>query len=124
MFTQVYFPHTRRAYDRHCVMATREVLDKDANQAGRAALLPSADDADSLTEYLAWDDWRVLGRVKEGEGGEHGAALLERKHFRRVYETPEVPSEKDLKQFETITGQLGDMVGFVDEAGTLVPAGG
>ena len=116
MFTQVYFQHTRRACDQHCVMATRVVLDKDANQAGRATSLPSADDSDSLTEYLAWDDWRVLGRVKEGEGGEHRAALLERKHFRRVFETPEVPSEEDLRLFEKITGELGEMVGFVDEA--------
>ena len=116
MFTQVYFQHTRRAYDKHCVIATQEVLENDAKQAGRATLFPPADDADSLTEYLAWDDWRVLGRVKEGEGGEHGAALLERKHFRHVFETPEVPSEKDLEFFETLTGKLGDMVGFVDEA--------
>ncbi len=63
MFTQVYFQHTRRAYDKHCVIATQEVLENDAKQAGRATLLPPADDADSLTEYLAWDDWRVLGRV-------------------------------------------------------------
>ena len=115
MFTQVYFQHTRRAYDKHCVMATREVIESDAEQAGRA-LLPPADDVDSLNEYLEWDDWRVLGSVKEGEGGEHGTALLKRKHFRRVFETPEVPSDKDLESFEKLTGELGDMVGFVDEA--------
>ena len=40
MFTQVYFQHTRRAYDKHCVMATREVIESDAEQAGRATLLP------------------------------------------------------------------------------------
>ena len=116
MFTQVYFQHTRRVYDKHCVMATREVLLKDTKRAGRARLLPHANDADSLNEYLEWDDWRVLGHVKEGEGGEHGTALLERTHFRRVFETPEVPSDKDLEFFETLTGELGDMVGFVDEA--------
>ena len=116
MFTQVYFQHTRRAYDQHCVMAIREVLENDAKQTGRATLLPPAGDADSLEKYLSWDDWRVLGRVKEGEGGEHRAALLKRKHFRRVFETTEVPSEEDLKLFEKITGELGDMVGFVDKA--------
>ncbi len=116
MFTQVYFQHTRRAYDKHCVLATREVLERDAKQAGRSALLPSASDADTLSDYLAWDDWRVMGRVKEGEGGKHGIALLERKHFRHVFETPEVPEENDLELFESLTGELGDMVGFVDEA--------
>lgn len=43
-------------------------------------------------------------------------ALLERKHFRRVFETPEVPSEEDFKLFEKKTDELGDMVGFVDKA--------
>ncbi len=57
-----------------------------------------------------------MGRVKEGEGGKHGIALLERKHFRHVFETPEVPEENDLELFESLTGELGDMVGFVDEA--------
>ena len=116
MFTQVYFQHTRRAYDRHCLLATREILEEDAQRGGRAVLLPPADDAASLEEYLAWDDWRVLGKVREGEGGEHGAALVERKHFRRVFETPEVPTEIDLAVIETLTDELGDVVGFVDEA--------
>ena len=116
MFTQVYFQHTRRAYDKHCVLATREVLEKDAKQAGRSTLLPAASDADTLSDYLAWDDWRVMGRVKEGEGGKHRIALLERKHFRRVFETPEVPEESDLELFEALTRELGDMVGFVDKA--------
>ena len=54
--------------------------------------------------------------MREAEGGEHGAALLERKHFRRVFETPEVPTESDLAVIETLTNELGDLVGFVDEA--------
>lgn len=43
-------------------------LEQDAQRAGRATLLPPAKDAASLGDYLAWDDWRVLGRVREAEG--------------------------------------------------------
>jgi HD superfamily phosphohydrolase len=56
MFTQVYFHKTRVAYDYHL----RQTL---------AALLPNgvfpSPDPRNLDDYLAWDDWKVLGMLSE-----------------------------------------------------------
>ena len=50
------------------------------------------------------------------KGASTGSHLLERKHFRRAFETPEVPEESDIELFEALTVELGGMVGFVDKA--------
>lgn len=101
MFTQVYFHKTRVAYDIHLREALREILPE-----GR---FPKPEGAE-LDRYLEWDDWRVLGLLGEGKGGEHGTRLSTRHHYRRVYHTPEVPKDEDLVELSAITDTLGDQI--------------
>jgi hypothetical protein len=54
----------------------------------------------NLDRYLDWDDWRVLGLLANGKGGEHGTRLARRDHFREVVHTPETPSQDDLARLE------------------------
>jgi len=95
MHKQVYFHKTRVAYDIHLRHAMQ-------------ALLPNGKYpsplSDGLSDYLKWDDWRVLGMLAEGKGGEHGQRLLNRKHYRMVYQTRENP--KDLEELELLTAEL------------------
>ena len=51
-----------------------------------------------LRDYLKWDDWRVLGQLADGKGGEHGERLASRNHYREVYHTPETPDDRDLEE--------------------------
>ncbi len=48
----------------------------------------------NIDEYLDWDDWKVGGLIKEGKAGLHGEIILNRLHYRRVYETKEVPDKR------------------------------
>jgi uncharacterized protein len=107
MFTQVYFHKTRVAYDVHLRETMKELLPK--------GLFPRPVDKE-LREFLAWDDWRVLGLLSEGKGGEHGKRLVGRKHFRLVYRTPEVPEERNLQQLETIKAKLGRLLAAEEPA--------
>ena len=45
-----------------------------------------------MEEYLKWNDWCVLGEINNGNGGKHGKLISERRHYRKVYETPEATS--------------------------------
>ena len=80
MFTQVYFHKTRIAFNHHLQQAMAELLP--------GGLFPRPV-GDELKEFLAWDDWRVLGALGRGEGGEHGLRLANREHYREIYHTPE-----------------------------------
>lgn len=106
MFTQVYFHKTRVAYDLHLRKALGEMLP------GGCFPPPQPDEADrpGLDAYLHWDDWRVLGRLADGEGGEHGRRLATRDHFREVFHTPETPTPEDFAELERIRGALGDLI--------------
>jgi HD superfamily phosphohydrolase len=104
MFTQVYFHKTRIAYDHHLQGALKEMLPDGHFQP------PTGDDLDA---YLLWDDWRVLGLLKEEGGGEDGARILSRNHYREVVHTPEVPSANDLDQLVRWRDALGDLVAAV-----------
>jgi len=118
MFTQVYFQHTRRAYDYHSVQAIKQLLtdaQKRTNLANKSAFPPPTT-RKNVERYLKWDDWRVLGLVSGEKAGDHGRILWDRNHHRAVYETPEIPSPDDLDMAEEIKNQLGDEVGFVDYA--------
>lgn len=88
MFTQVYFHKTRVAYDHHIT----EVLKTLLGEAQKSSGLPEADrwppptSKENITSYLKWDDWRVLGLLQSGGGGEHGQIMRDRTHDRMVYE--------------------------------------
>lgn len=99
MFTQVYFHKTRVIFDHHLQMALAELLP--------GGCFPTPSDGE-LAEYLRWDDWRVLGRLAEGEGGEHGARLATRDHYREITHTPETPAAGDLERLNAWRSALGD----------------
>lgn len=101
MFTQVYFHKTRVAYDQHLLHALRAILP--------GGVFPGLEGT-LLDEYLKWDDWRVLGKLADGEGGDHGRRLRERDHYREVFHTPETPTDSDLERFERVVTALGDLV--------------
>ncbi len=101
MFTQVYFHKTRVAFDHHLYHALASML-PDA-QFPRPA-------GPDLDRYLEWDDWRVLGSLAAGQGGDHGQRIAQRNHFREVYHTPENPKTKDLKALDRVRKTLGDLL--------------
>jgi HD superfamily phosphohydrolase len=101
MFTQVYFHKTRVAYDHHLRKALAELL-----PGGHF----SQPDAAGLAEYLKWDDWRVLGLLADGNGGEHGRRLAERDHFREVFHTPETPTSEDFAELDRVRQALGALI--------------
>lgn len=101
MFLQVYFHKTRLAYDIHL----RGCLE---------SLLPNGQFpkpvGKELDRYLKWDDWKVLGLLSAGDGGEHGRRLAERDHYREIHHTPEVANERDIEKMERVREKLGDIV--------------
>jgi HD superfamily phosphohydrolase len=101
MFTQVYFHKTRVAFDHHLLEALRKML-----PSGRFPR-PLAGE---LEEFLRWDDWKAVGMLADGKGGEHGRRIVERDHFREVYHTAEAPDESDLERLEQVRASLGDLV--------------
>jgi uncharacterized protein len=108
MFTQVYFHKTRRAYDRHITETMRNLLEAvkvDQDMPCDSFLSPTNET--NLRDYLDWTDWKVFGLLQGGAGGEHGRILRDRKHYRRVYETPEVAEGFDLEFAEIVCDKLG-----------------
>jgi uncharacterized protein len=101
MFTQVYFHKTRVAYDIHLKNAMSEILP--------GGMFPRPE-GDGLAEYMRWDDWRVLGLLAEGAGGDHGRRLASRDHFREVFHTPESPTADDLAALQRVRSSLGDLL--------------
>lgn len=108
MFTQVYFHKTRVAFDHHLKHALGSMLTDGVFP------LPTTDA--NLQEYLRWDDWRVLGLLKDGLGGEHGSRLATRDHYREVFHTPEAPSPEDLTFLEDVRSELGTLVAAEESA--------
>lgn len=100
MFTQIYFHKTRVAYDQHLKGMLTAILPN--------SVFPNP--TDELDAYLDWDDWKVVGALKDGKGGEHGKRLADRNHYREVYHTPETPERKDLDRLEKVKAALGDLV--------------
>lgn len=100
MFTQLYFHKTRVIYDYHLVEALKEIL-KD-----HGGCFPPPTSAESIKDYLKWDDWRVAGDISANKGGMHGEILKNREHFRLVYQTPELPSITDLEEMDQIESAL------------------
>jgi HD superfamily phosphohydrolase len=101
MFTQVYFHKTRVIFDHHLQNALAEMLP------GKHFPRPTEVE---LSEYLAWDDWRVLGQLAAGAGGEHGRRLATRDHYRVVKETPEIPTADDLERLSVWRQTIGELL--------------
>jgi HD superfamily phosphohydrolase len=105
MFNQVYFHKTRVILDYHFQKAFSELLPN-----GKLPL------PDNLEEYISWDDWRVLGAIQGGGGGEHGERLRQRDFYRRAWETPEFPMPEDQENLGKVTQALGDLIAAKCEA--------
>mgnify|MGYP001075121654 CR=1 FL=1 len=120
MFTQVYFHKTRVAYDHHIANAMRVLLAEAQADAGLAQpdAFPPPTSAENLKAYLSWTDWRVLGLLEGGRGGEHGEILRSRQHYRMVYQTPDVVEPEEALHLEKILESLGDLVLHVGRAET------
>jgi hypothetical protein len=118
MFTQVYFHHTRLAFDYHVEQVLEGLLSRPIP--GRlippSPTYPSLTEQDSLNRYIQMDDWWVLGLIHSGLAGQHGEFILKRSPHRGVYETPEVPEDRDLEKLDQIKVALGELVKFVGDA--------
>jgi HD superfamily phosphohydrolase len=102
MFTQVYFHKTRVIYDHHLQEALADMLSP-------GGCFPEPKER-HLDQYLEWDDWRVLGLLGQGKGGEHGRRLAARDHFREIVCTPETPSSDDLERLTQWRDSIGDLL--------------
>ena len=100
MFTQVYFHKTRVIMDHHLQRALEKLLPRASfsKPAGRG-----------LDRYLKWDDWRVLGLLANGKGGEHGRRLAARDHYREITHTSETPTGDEMERVDTWRSALGDL---------------
>jgi uncharacterized protein len=116
MFTQVYFHKTRIIYDHHIGEAFKDMLAEDqanTDLESKDAFPPPTSKAD-LEKYMAWDDWRALGLLHGGAGGEHGKIIRTRKHHRVVFGTPDNASEEDERNAESLKQRLGPLVAYHD----------
>jgi HD superfamily phosphohydrolase len=101
MFTQVYFHKTRVAFDHHLQGALQVMLP--------GGVFPRPIDTE-LEDFLDWDDWQVLGKLADDDGGTHGRRLMHRDHYREVYHTPETPTERELDLLERVRADLGELI--------------
>ena len=115
MFTPVYFHRVRQALDHHIEGVLSHLLRNDTTQTGDG-VFPSPFSAETLREYLDWDDWKVFGEIVAGNGGEHGECIKERKHYRCIRSTSEVPTEVEIQELGTYRQALGELVTFVGNA--------
>jgi HD superfamily phosphohydrolase len=101
MFNQVYFHKTRVILDFHLQKAFETMLP--------GKTLPTPSTPEGVDQYLAWDDWRVLGKLSNGEGDEHGSRLRERDFYRMVWATPEFPDDSDDRKLAKVEEKLADL---------------
>jgi HD superfamily phosphohydrolase len=108
MFTQVYLHKTRVAYDLHIADAMAELLRTQQAMDGLAepGKFPPPVDRRSLELYLRWTDWRALSLIEQGVAGEHGQRLLERRHHRMIYATPEAMEALDKRHLDQALAAL------------------
>lgn len=100
MFNQVYFHKTRVVLDHLLQLALGEML-----PTGR---FPSPT-VEGLNDYLRWDDWRVLGLIGDGQGGDPGRRLRERDLYNEVWCSPEFPSPGDEAKLNAVIEKLGGL---------------
>lgn len=124
MFVQVYFHHTRRAFDPHVTRVLGYLLDQEyGDKFGERGSFPPPRDAgdqtarQNLEEYLRWTDPRVWQAIENDAAGPDGEKIKKRQHDRRVYETSHFPSTAEWDEFvEKIVPKLGEINGYIDKA--------
>jgi hypothetical protein len=128
MFTQVYFHHTRRAYDRHITEVLKHVLQQDYVARGEASAQvfqpPAADDEkitlENLKRYVGWTDPVIWNLIDNGGAGPHGELIRQRRHDRVVAQTSAYPTPKEIlvlqrDTLEKVQG-LGGWLDMADSA--------
>ena len=81
-FSQVYFHKTRRAYDIMLQQFLLEIIKK----------LPPPT---KLNEFLELDDYAVWHMLRDKKNSYWATSILERKHLKKIYETKDIPMQKD-----------------------------
>jgi uncharacterized protein len=124
MHKQVYFHKTRLACDHHLELALAEILAETEANRSLPVCFPRPDSKEELGEFLKWDDYRVMGLLAAGKGGEHGVRLMTRNHYRLVCELEESEStlaglDASIKRNDAIVESLGPMVKFVSKPKAL-----
>lgn len=118
MFVQVYFHHTRRAYDHHVTRVLQYLLHKEYGEKfGERGTFPPPTEAGFLDEYVQWTDSRIWEAIRNGSAGEDGECIRWRRHDRRIHETSHFPSTRELDKFyEHVVPTLQPLGGYVDKA--------
>lgn len=94
MFTQVYFHKIRRAFDHHLVEFLKRYVRKYPK---------------SLSEYLDWDDNRVLALlVKHRKDDDNARRILERKPFKEAFTTHEHINDEQRTRFQWLWKEVQD----------------
>ena len=94
MFSQVYFHKVRRIYDHHLYHAIKEVL--RANKESDSCFPPPTE----IDKYLAYDDWAIYSSIVNGQCGEHGTIIRDRKHYKCLHDVslPDDPKLRETKE--------------------------
>lgn len=101
MFLQVYFHEVRRAYDLHLTDFLK-------------TLLPNGKFPLKVKDYLTYDDYFLLYKLKEAiaqrrKNRKLAERIALRKHFKTIKEHPKVrPTQKQMKLFEDNYNELKD----------------
>lgn len=118
MFVQVYFHHTRRAFDRHVTRTLEFLLQQEYGASfGRPGIFPPPTSRQNLEQYMGWTDHKVWRAIDTDTAGPDGMLIKHRRHDRCVHETSLFPSTKDLDRLhEDIVPALEGLGAWVDKA--------
>ncbi len=110
MFLQVYFHHTRRAFDHHLCEALK-------------ALLPTKKylDPDCLSEYFELDDTNIWQLMLARRDNPDAMAIIERKHDRFYAETVKIPNDdkdyqREIKRIKDVRKRCSHLHKWEDES--------
>jgi len=118
MFVQVYFHHTRRAYDHHVTRTLSYMLDQEYGDAyGQRGTFPPPTSRENVEAYMNWNDTKVLWAIDTESSGPDGLVIRDRGHDRVVFETSLFPGIRDLDRLhEEVLPKVKDLGAWVDKA--------
>ncbi len=119
MFTQVYFHHTRRAYDHHITEVLKHVIEEESRGRGEepSSVFDPPEGGENLSRYVAWTDSAVWTLIDNRKAGPHGELIRQRKHDRVVARTAAIPTPKELLDLQRKTlPKVQELGGWLDPA--------
>lgn len=111
MFSQVYFHKVRRIYDHHISKICKEILNKSKWK----GYYPPPEELD---DYLVFDDWFIYSKIKQNCNKQIYSVILNRDHYKCIYETDIYPNDRDIKEIERLKEEYISNEYFVDTAET------